>query len=131
MGSGMAANLLKAGHEVTVYNRTRAKAEPLAAQGAKVAATVSEACKGDAVITMLANDDAVARVVFGEGGILASLPAGAIHISSSTIGVDFSEKLSAAHAGAGQRFLSAPVFGRPKLRPRVSSSSSRQASLRQ
>ncbi len=115
MGSGMAANLLKAGHEVTVYNRTRAKAEPLAAQGAKVAAAVSEACKGDAVITMLANDDAVARVVFGEGGILASLPAGAIHISSSTIGVDFSEKLSAAHAGAGQRFLSAPVFGRPEV----------------
>ncbi len=115
MGTGMAANLLKAGHEVTVYNRTRAKAEPLAAQGAKVAASLSDACQGDAVMTMLANDDAVSGVVFGEGGILASLPAGAMHVSSSTIGVAFSAKLAEAHAGAGQRFLSAPVFGRPEV----------------
>jgi 3-hydroxyisobutyrate dehydrogenase-like beta-hydroxyacid dehydrogenase len=115
MGMGMAENLLKAGHEVTVYNRTRAKAEPLEAQGAKVAASLSEACRGDAVMTMLANEEAVSDVVFGDGGILASLPAGAMHISSSTIGVAFAGSLSAAHAGAGQRFLSAPVFGRPEV----------------
>jgi 3-hydroxyisobutyrate dehydrogenase-like beta-hydroxyacid dehydrogenase len=113
MGAGMAANLLKAGHDVTVYNRTRRKVEALVAQGAKAAAGVSDACRGDAVITMLANDDAVERVVFGDGGIVGSLPAGAPHISSSTISVALSEKLEAAHAKAGQRFVAAPVFGRP------------------
>src|SRR5260370_22745441 len=80
MGAGMAANLLKAGHEVTVYNRTRAKAEALVRGGAKEAATIADACQGDAVFTMLANDNVVEIVVFGEGGILESLPAGAIHI---------------------------------------------------
>ena len=59
MGAGMASNLLKAGHEVTVYNRTPAKAEALVAQGAKAAASIADACRGDAVITMLANDEAV------------------------------------------------------------------------
>ena len=66
MGAGMAANLLKAGHEVTVYNRTPAKAEALVAQGAKAAASVADACRGDAVITMLANDEAVESVVLGD-----------------------------------------------------------------
>ncbi len=113
MGSGMAANLLKAGHEVTVYNRTAAKAEPLIKLGAKHAASIKEACQGDAVMTMLANDDALAGVTHGEGGILASLAKGAIHISSSTISVALSDKLAADHAAAGQRFVSAPVFGRP------------------
>jgi 3-hydroxyisobutyrate dehydrogenase-like beta-hydroxyacid dehydrogenase len=113
MGAGMAATLLKAGHDVTVYNRTRAKIEALVAQGAKAAASVSDACHGDAVITMLADDDAVERVVFGDAGIIGSLPAGAIHISSSTISVALSERLETAHAKAGQRFVAAPVFGRP------------------
>jgi len=115
MGAGMAANLLNAGHDVTVYNRTRTKVEALVAQGAKAAAGVSDACRGDAVITMLANDDAVERVVFGDGGIIGSLPTGAPHISSSTISVALSEKLEAAHAKAGQRFVAAPVFGRPDV----------------
>jgi 3-hydroxyisobutyrate dehydrogenase-like beta-hydroxyacid dehydrogenase len=115
MGAGMAANLLKAGHDVTVYNRTRTKVEALVAQGAKAAASVSDACRGEAVITMLANDDAVESVVFSDGGIIGSLPAGAPHISSSTISVALSEKLEAAHAKAGQRFVAAPVFGRPDV----------------
>src|SRR5229473_6493831 len=59
MGSGMAANLLKAGHELVVYNRTPAKAHPLVAQGARLAATIADACHGDAVLTMLADDTAV------------------------------------------------------------------------
>jgi 3-hydroxyisobutyrate dehydrogenase-like beta-hydroxyacid dehydrogenase len=114
MGAGMAANLLKAGHDVTVYNRTPTKAETLIAQGAKAAANVAQACQGDAVITMLANDDAVESVALGDGGMIASLPAGALHISSSTISVALSETLAATHADAGQRFVSAPVFGRPE-----------------
>ena len=113
MGAGMTANLLKAGHRVTVYNRTPEKAAALVAQGAKLAARVSDACRGEAVITMLANDDAVESVAFGKDGIVHSLPAGAMHVSSSTISVALSESLTEAHARAGQRFVSAPVFGRP------------------
>jgi 3-hydroxyisobutyrate dehydrogenase-like beta-hydroxyacid dehydrogenase len=66
MGSGMAANLVKAGHTVTVYNRTKGRTEPLVALGAKAAKNLAEACKGDAVFTMLANDDAVKSVVYGD-----------------------------------------------------------------
>ncbi len=113
MGAGMAANLLKAGHKVTVYNRTREKAEPLAAQGARIAASLGEAWQGEATITMLANDEAVSAVVFGEDGGIARMPKGAIHISCSTISVALSKKLAAAHKEAGQRYLAAPVFGRP------------------
>jgi 3-hydroxyisobutyrate dehydrogenase-like beta-hydroxyacid dehydrogenase len=115
MGAGMAASLLKAGHQVTVYNRTPVKVEPLVAQGAKAAASVADACRGEAVVTMLANDEAVEGVVFGDAGVIASLPAGAIHVSSSTISVALAERLAAAHAKAGQRFVAAPVFGRPNV----------------
>ena len=115
MGAGMAANLLKAGHEVTVYNRTPGKAEALVAQGARAAASIFEACQGHAVITMLAYDDAVESVALGDGGVLASLLAGAIHVSSSSISVALSEKLEKAHAKAGQRYIAAPVFGRPDV----------------
>lgn len=114
MGTGMAANLIKAGHAVTVYNRTRAKAEPLAAQGATIAGTAAEASRGDAVITMLANDDAVEHVVFGKDGVLAGLAPGALHLSSSTISVALSRRMAAAHADAGQRYAATPVLGRPE-----------------
>ncbi|WP_088344520.1 MULTISPECIES: NAD(P)-dependent oxidoreductase [Rhodomicrobium] len=114
MGVAMAANLLKAGHTVTVYNRTRGKAEPLAALGAKVAGSVAEASGNDVVITMLADDKALEAVALGEGGIVASLPKGAMHVSSSTISPALSETLTEAHAKAGQRYVAAPVFGRPE-----------------
>ena len=114
MGAGMAANLLRGGHQVVVYNRTPAKAEALIAQGAKAVADVSDACRGDAVVTMLANDSAVEEIVLGAGGV-DSLPAGALHVSSSTISVALSEKITSAHAKAGQRFVAAPVFGRPDV----------------
>jgi 3-hydroxyisobutyrate dehydrogenase-like beta-hydroxyacid dehydrogenase len=113
MGSGMAANLLKAGHELTVYNRTPSKAQKLVQQGARSASQVAGACQGEAVITMLADDNAVESVVFDDAGVVSILRKGAIHISSSTISVALSEKMTAAHAANGQRFVSAPVFGRP------------------
>jgi 3-hydroxyisobutyrate dehydrogenase-like beta-hydroxyacid dehydrogenase len=113
MGHGMASNLLNAGHEVTVYNRSPGKAKDLVARGAHEALSVAEACGGDAVMTMLADDKAVEHVALGEGGIAANLAKSAIHISSSTISVALSERLAQAHATAGQRFVSAPVFGRP------------------
>ena len=114
MGSAMALNLVKAGHEVTVYNRSRDKAEALAGEGTKVAATVAEACGGAAVFTMLANDEALSAVAHGDNGLLASLGKDAVHISASTISVSLSERLTKEHAAAGQRFVSAPVFGRPE-----------------
>jgi 3-hydroxyisobutyrate dehydrogenase-like beta-hydroxyacid dehydrogenase len=114
MGAGMAANLLKAGHQVTAYNRSQDKVVALTELGAKPAKSVADACDGDLVITMLANDDAVAAVTFGDDGILASLRPGAIHVSSSTISVALSERLTAAHTEAGQQFVAAPVFGRPE-----------------
>jgi 3-hydroxyisobutyrate dehydrogenase-like beta-hydroxyacid dehydrogenase len=113
MGSGMAARLLQAGHRLTAYNRTPARAAALVAQGARTAATVAEACRGDAVVTMLANDEAVEEVVFGSGGVVSSLAVGALHISSSTISVDLARRLATVHSEHGQRFVSAPVFGRP------------------
>ncbi|MGH6882862.1 NAD(P)-dependent oxidoreductase [Hypericibacter sp.] len=113
MGSGMALNLVKAGHEVTVYNRTRAKAADLVAHGAKCVASVAEACRGDVVVTMLADDSAVETVCYGYDGLLASLAHGAIHISCSTISVVLSERLTASHEAKRQRYVAAPVFGRP------------------
>jgi 3-hydroxyisobutyrate dehydrogenase-like beta-hydroxyacid dehydrogenase len=115
MGEGMARNLLKAGHRVTAFNRTRGKAEALAGDGAAVAETPSEACRGEAVITMLADDHAVEGVVLGGDGILAALGPGKAHVSMSTISVALSERLAEAHARAGQVYLSAPVFGRPDV----------------
>jgi len=114
MGMGMAARLLAAGHEVTVYNRTPAKAQALVEQGARAAASVADVCRGDAVITMLADDAAVEGVVFGAQGVIESLAKGAIHLSMSTISVALAERLTTAHASARQRFVAAPVFGRPE-----------------
>jgi 3-hydroxyisobutyrate dehydrogenase-like beta-hydroxyacid dehydrogenase len=116
MGSGMAARLVEAGHDVTVWNRTRAKTEPLRAKGASVADTPADACAAaEAVFTILADDHAVEEVTFGDDGILGALPQGAVHISSSTLSVAFTRRLAAAHGDAGQRFLAAPVFGRPDV----------------
>jgi 3-hydroxyisobutyrate dehydrogenase-like beta-hydroxyacid dehydrogenase len=114
MGSPMAENLLKAGHTVTAYNRTRARAEALAAKGAQVAATPAEACRGDAVITILADDAALEEIALGAGGILASLRPGAVHIGMSTISVALSARLAQEHARAGSVYVAAPVFGRPE-----------------
>jgi 3-hydroxyisobutyrate dehydrogenase-like beta-hydroxyacid dehydrogenase len=114
MGAPMARNLLKAGHRVTVYNRTRSKAETLAREGAKVADRVTDACRGDVLITMLSDDAAVEAVVFGDGAALSALHHNAIHISMSTISVALSDRLADVHGKAGQGYAAAPVFGRPE-----------------
>ncbi|MGC2467032.1 MAG: NAD(P)-dependent oxidoreductase [Candidatus Acidiferrum sp.] len=114
MGTGIAKSLLRAGHRVTVYNRTRERAEGLRADGAIVAGSIAEACRGEVLFTMVADDAALEGLVFAEGGILASLSPGAAHVSLSTIGVALSDRLAAAHAKAEQGYLAAPVFGRPE-----------------
>jgi len=114
MGRGMAENLLKTGHRVTVYNRSPGPAASLAEQGATPARSVAEASGGDVVFTMLANDAAVEAVTLADDGIMASLRPGATHVSSSTISVALSQRLADAHRDAGQRYAAATVFGRPE-----------------
>src|ERR1700738_1495186 len=114
MGSAIARNLIKAGHILTVYNRTRSRAEPFASLGATIAETPSEAAvDAEVLITMLAEDAAVEAVIFAPGNAIQALPAGAVHISMSTISVELSRRLSASHRERQQHYLAAPVFGRP------------------
>ena len=112
MGGAMAANLLRAGHEVTVWNRSPEKADALVAAGAVRADLPADAARGELVMTMLADDSAVEAVVFGNGGILTA-GGDAIHISHSTISPALVDRLAAEHGRTGAGFISAPVFGRP------------------
>jgi 3-hydroxyisobutyrate dehydrogenase-like beta-hydroxyacid dehydrogenase len=114
MGAGMARNLLRAGHELTVYNRTRDKAEALSKDGARVVDSPGEASRdSEAVFTMLSDDQALAAVVFGDEGIASALKNGAVHISSSTISVALAKRLTEEHGRRGQGYITACVFGRP------------------
>jgi 3-hydroxyisobutyrate dehydrogenase-like beta-hydroxyacid dehydrogenase len=111
----MARNLLHAKHDVTVWNRTLSKADDLRSQGAKVAKSPGDAAKeAEAVITMLADDAAVESAVLHSGGVIENLPPGATHISMSTISVALSKKLAEEHHKRGQKYITAPVFGRPE-----------------
>ncbi len=115
MGLGIGSNLIKAGHEVVVWNRSAAKAEPLVVLGATLAATPRQAAAAsEAVITMLADDAALQSVAYGEDGLIAGLAANALHICMSTIAVATADRLGQDHAARGQRFISAPVLGRPE-----------------
>jgi 3-hydroxyisobutyrate dehydrogenase-like beta-hydroxyacid dehydrogenase len=114
MGAAIARNLIKAGHTLTVYNRTRSRAEAFASVGARVAETPADAASdAEALITMLADDRALEDVVFSPGNAIEALPAGAVHISMSTISVSLSRRLAEAHREKQQYYLAAPVFGRP------------------
>jgi 3-hydroxyisobutyrate dehydrogenase-like beta-hydroxyacid dehydrogenase len=116
MGTPMAMHLIAAGHELRVWNRTEGRTEPLLREGAIAAATPAEAELGaDAVITMLFDDAANEEVLFGPNGLMDALSPGALHISSSTISVALSERLTEEHARRGQEFVAAPVFGRPNV----------------
>jgi 3-hydroxyisobutyrate dehydrogenase-like beta-hydroxyacid dehydrogenase len=115
MGSAMAKNLVIAGHDVTVFNRTPGRSRALVQLGARETPDIAGACHGEVVITMLADDGAVADTVLGRDGVLANLPRGAIHISMSTISVALSKRLTQAHAQAGQRYVVATVMGRPDM----------------
>jgi 3-hydroxyisobutyrate dehydrogenase-like beta-hydroxyacid dehydrogenase len=112
----MAGRILEAGHDLVVYDVVPASTATAAAAGARVAPSLADVCAGrDVVITMLAEDAAVHAVVFGEGGVRDSLPAGAIHLAMGTYGIGTIRSLSAAHAAAGQTLVAAPVLGRPDL----------------
>lgn len=114
MGTAMARNLVRAGHEVHAFNRTRGRAEDLVAEGARLAETPAEAAAAPVVVTMLADDGAVEDVIFGSGKVLESMGRGTVHVAMSTISVALSTRLAEAHAKAGQAYVAAPVFGRPE-----------------
>ncbi len=112
MGEPIAANLIAAGHQATVWNRTAAKAAPLVKKGAKLAKDIADASRNDVVFTMVADDNALQQIL--DGGLLENLPKGGLHISLSTISVDMAAKLTKAHKEHQQLYVSAPVFGRPE-----------------
>jgi 3-hydroxyisobutyrate dehydrogenase-like beta-hydroxyacid dehydrogenase len=112
MGQPMALNLLKAGHEVTVVNRTRSKAEPLEKAGAQVAASPAEAARdADVVMSIVSDTSAVEEVILGKGGVLETLRSGAILVDCSTVSPIVSRKLACHAAGKAAQMLDAPVTG--------------------
>jgi 3-hydroxyisobutyrate dehydrogenase-like beta-hydroxyacid dehydrogenase len=116
MGRGIAGRVLGAGHALTVHNRTPGKTAELAAAGATVAGSVAGACDGaEAVLTMVADDDALSEVVLAPGGLRDSLAPGAVHVTMGTHGVDAVRTLDAAHRESGQTLVAAPVLGRPDM----------------
>lgn len=113
MGQPMALNLRRAGVDLSVWNRNRERAEPLAAEGARVCGSPGEAVSAAGIVATMVADDRALESVVSEGQVLERLPAGAIHVSMSTISVALADRLAADHARAGHLFVSAPVFGRP------------------
>ena len=112
MGRGMAANLIAAGHDVTVWNRTAEKAQPVVEKGAKLAGTPAEAVQGaEIVMYCLSDDAAVEDLVFGEGRLIDAVESGQIVVDMSTVHPDTSAREAAAFQEKGARFLDAPVFG--------------------
>jgi 3-hydroxyisobutyrate dehydrogenase-like beta-hydroxyacid dehydrogenase len=114
MGGHIAENLLKAGHQVTVWNRSPGPAEALVAKGAVRASTPEEALQGEAAFSMLSND-AVMREIGFDGPLLAKAANGLIHVNMATISAALAKELQAAHKKAGLSYISAPVFGRPEM----------------
>jgi 3-hydroxyisobutyrate dehydrogenase-like beta-hydroxyacid dehydrogenase len=115
MGAAIATNLVRARHDVIVWNRSAEKARPLVEAGATLAASPKDAASNrDVLFSMLADDAALNTVLSGEHGAFAGLKAGALHVSMSTIAVATAENVAACHAERRQRFLTAPVFGRPE-----------------
>ena len=114
MGAGIAANLMKAGHELVVWNRSPAPADALAKLGATVAREPREALQADVLFSMLANDTAVQNVIL-DSGLLTHAPRGFLHVNLATISLDMARKLTEAHRAFEVGYVAAPVFGRPDV----------------
>jgi 3-hydroxyisobutyrate dehydrogenase-like beta-hydroxyacid dehydrogenase len=115
MGLPMAQNLIKAGYQLQVYNRSAEKSETLEKGMFTFCNTPAEAAANvELVVTMLSQDDILKEAVLGGDGLLKTLAKGAVHISMSTISPETSEELLKAHEAAGSRYIAAPVFGRPE-----------------
>lgn len=115
MGLPMAHNLLKAGHSLSVFNRTKARADGLLAQGAAWASSPRAVAEWtEIVISVLADDVALQGVALGEHGVLAGLAKNSVHVDMSTVSPDTSKNLAQLYHERGAHFLAAPVFGRPE-----------------
>jgi 3-hydroxyisobutyrate dehydrogenase-like beta-hydroxyacid dehydrogenase len=114
MGSGIAANLLGAGHRLIVWNRSPGPAERLAVKGAQRAEEAEDALDADVVFSMLANDEAI-EAVFIASMALERARKGLIHVNLSTISVALAERLTEAHHRLGLFYVAAPVLGRPDV----------------
>lgn len=117
MGRGMASRLIERGHSLTVWNRTRAVAEPYAERGAAVVNSPAEVLAAEVVITMLADDTAV-EAVWLASNLIACLPAGSVHLNMSSISPRLGARLHQSHSDHGSHYVSAPVFGRPEFAAR-------------
>ncbi len=114
MGSGMAADLIKAGHKVRVWNRSRGPAEKLVKEGAIVVERPQEAFQGEAAVTMLADDDAITSVILDQGA-LEHPRRDLVHVVMATISVGFAQRLEKIHADRSLAYVAAPVMGRPDV----------------
>ena len=116
MGQGMAQRILGAGHDVSVFDLFATQTAPLAAAGARVAASIADLAAGsEIVVSMLVEDAAIGNVALGPNGLCEKLGKGAIHLVMGTHGVAMVRELEARHREAGQTLVAAPVLGRPDL----------------
>jgi 3-hydroxyisobutyrate dehydrogenase-like beta-hydroxyacid dehydrogenase len=114
MGMGVAANLVRAGHHVRVWNRSRGPVDQLARLGAHGVATARDAFTGDAVLSMLPSDDVIRSVII-DGRLIAEAPRGLVHANLATISVALARELAELHRAHGIGYVAAPVFGRPDV----------------
>ena len=113
MGRGMCARLIERGHELVVWNRTRAAADAIARSGAAVAAQPDAVLDSDVVITMLA-DDAAIEAVWITASLVEKMPPGALHLNMASVSLAMAQRLALLHRSHGTEYVSAPVFGRPQ-----------------
>ncbi|WP_373544036.1 NAD(P)-dependent oxidoreductase [Chamaesiphon sp.] len=113
MGLPMARNLIEAGFKLRIYNRTKSKADELIKLGAEVVDSPAAVAADGIVVTMLANDAAVAEIVTGKDGIGNALGQNGIHLSMSTISPQLARELAELHAQSGAEYVASPVSGRP------------------
>lgn len=114
MGKAMARNIMKAGHKVRAWDKSPAALTEIRKDGAEIAPSAREAFGGDAVISMLPNDDAM-RELFIDGDVLPKNGSATVHINTATASVTFTEELTAVHAQRRIPYISATVFGRPEM----------------
>ena len=117
MGSGMASRLIDSGHQLVVWNRTRAATDAFAARGAAVADAIEDTLTADIVISMLA-DDAAVQAVWIATGLYQKLPATTLHLNMASVSLRMGRQLDALHQQQGSPYVAAPVFGRPQFAAR-------------
>lgn len=115
MGAAMSRRLVDAGHDMMVWNRTKAKTAPLAKAGAKVADTIHDLAARDVVFIMVTTPADLEQVVLGEGGLLTAAKRPGVIVDCSSVSVEASAKVRAAVVAQGVEFLAAPISGNPHV----------------